>query len=355
MNDKQFFLRYQPQILGLANTSEGRDLLGIDQGVPTVIEVMPWYVKWLIGQGEYQTEFHVYAVFFRRVMHRWKEVSAAMEWQANSFLARRGGHLLVPAGSDTLTARPDADTESSTVDGMTGFQGLPDGGVGRQTFANARGDDGSTYPCCTRDAQAYIGLGMGYRGGGGGGWEDFQRGFHLYDTSSIGSNTVTAAVNSWVCSQASTTLSELTWCIVSSSPASNTAIVAGDYDSCGTTDFGNIEADALNTDGSSYNAVTLNSDGRAAIDRAGITKFGWRHDGDRSNTEPGGLPGSGAESATILLRSADESGTSIDPKLVVTHAVASDIDNVNGIALASIEEFNDVTAANGQAIYGADF
>ena len=99
--------------------------------------------------------------------------------------------------------------------------------------------------------------------------------------------------------------------------------------------------------------MTLNSDGRAAIDRAGITKFGWRHDGDRSNTEPGSL--SGFVSATILLRSADESGTSIDPKLVVTHSVASDIDNVNGIALASIEEFNDVTAANGQTINGADF
>ena len=247
MNDKQWFQLYQPQLLGLANTSEGRDLLGIDQGVPTVIEVMPWYVKWLIGQGEYQSEFHVYAVFFRRVKHRWKEISAAMEWQANSFLARRGGHLLVPAGSAELIVRPDDDPESSTVDGHTGFQGLPDGGVNRQTFANARGDDGTTSPCCTRDAQAYLSLGMGYRGGGGGGWEDFARGFHLYDTSSIGTNTVTAAVNSWTCSQASTTLSELTWCIVSSAPASNTEIVAQDYDSLGTTDFGNVEGCLLYT------------------------------------------------------------------------------------------------------------
>jgi hypothetical protein len=140
---------------------------------------------------------------------------------------------------------------------------------------------------------------------------------------------------------------------VSSSPASNTAIVAGDYDSLGTTDYGNIEADALTTDSTTYNDITLNSDGRAAIDRSGITKFGWRHDGDRSNTEPGSL--SGFVSATILLRSADESGTSIDPKLVVTHAIGTAVEELNGIDLSDIQDFNDVTAANGQAINGQLF
>jgi hypothetical protein len=345
MNDLTWFKWYQPQLLGLANTNEGRDLLGIDQGVPTIIEVMPWYVTWIIGKGEYQSEFHSRAVFFRRVMHRWKEVSAAMEWQANSFLARRGGHLLVPAGGATLTAYPDAHTESATVDGQIGWGGLDDRinwatATGDGNTSNSVSDDGATINCTAFQRS--------------GTWEDFIRGYFLFDTSGISTaNAVSAAVFSFTSSQTGNGADEDTFCVVSSNPASNTALVAGDYDTHGTTDFGNIESGSgtISTDSATYNDITLNSSGRSAISLDSITKLGFRWEADRANAEPS----SATSGSQIIILAADTASTSKDPKLVVTHAVASETEKVNDVALSSIQDFNDVTAANGQAINGVDF
>ena len=104
--------------------------------------------------------------------------------------------------------------------------------------------------------------------------------------------------------------------IYASAPASNTALVAGDYDSIGTTVFATgIGYSAWNT--SSDNTFTLVAAGLAAIDKAGVTKMASREAKyDATDTAPTW----GSVAAARLRHSfADISGTASDPTLAVTH------------------------------------
>ncbi len=315
MNDAQWFKFYQPSLIGLVNTDNGRDLFDISRDLPTIVEIGPWYYKWIIGKGEYQSEFHSRAVFFRRLLHRWDEIIRGLEHPlfAPRYVLHNGKKLAVPMGGATLTAYPDADTESATVDGYIGFQGLdPDDRINWSTATTDNGDNVTI----TRDAHALLNSTWFQRSGT---WEDVLRSFMLFDTSGIGSNVVTDAVYSFTSNQATDTASELTFNIVASTPASNTALVAADYDNVGTTSFGTIESDAVTHDSATYNAITFNSSGEEHVSTSGITKLAMRWEADRANAEPS----SGTNGAGCTQLSADTTGTSKDPKLVVTHIAAA--------------------------------
>ena len=351
MNDAQWFKFYQPSLLGLVNTAHGRDLFDISRDLPPIVEIAPWYYRWIIGKGEYQTEFHSRAVYFRKLLHRWNEIVRDLEHPlfVPKYVVHNGRKLAVPMGGATTTKYPDADTESSSVDGYIGHQGLD--AADRVNWSTATTDDGTSIGSLglVRDAHAKLNTTWFQRDGT---WEDAIRSFMLFDTSSIGSGqSVSAAVYSFTAAQASTSAAELTYNIVSSSPASNTALVAADFDNLGTTSFGTAEADGVTVDSSTYNDITLNSSGRAAVAVAGVTKLAMRWEADRANAEPS----SGTNGASIQMLSADNSGTSTDPKLVVTHAVGSDIANVSGVSLSDIANVAGITASNGQNISGVTF
>jgi hypothetical protein len=311
MNDAQWFKFYQPSLLGLVNTKHGRDLFDISHDLPTIVEIAPWYHKCLIGGNTYQSEFHSRAVFFRRLLHRWNEIVRELESPmfGPRYVIVDGRVYLVPMGGATLTAYPDADTESATVDGYIGFQGLDPGD--RSNWSDTRTDDGTLVSSVgiVRDAHALINSTAHYNSG----WEDFTRGFMLFDTSSIGSNVVSDAVYSFTSSQKNDTASEDTWNLVASTPASNTALVAADFDNVGSTSYGTIETTGVTANSSTYNDITLNSTGEGAVSTSGITKFAFRWEADRADSEE-------QSTSQILQLSADTSGTSKDPKLVVTHA-----------------------------------
>jgi hypothetical protein len=311
MNDAQWFKFYQPSLLGLVNTKHGRDLFDISHDLPTIVEIAPWYHKCLIGGNTYQSEFHSRAVFFRRLLHRWNEIVRELESPmfGPRYVIVDGRVYLVPMGGATLTAYPDADTESATVDGYIGFQGLDPGD--RSNWSDTRTDDGTLVSSVgiVRDAHALINGTAHYNSG----WEDFTRGFMLFDTSSIGSNVVSDAVYSFTSSQKNDTASEDTWNLVASTPASNTALVAADFDNVGSTSYGTIETTGVTANSSTYNDITLNSTGEGAVSTSGITKFAFRWEADRADSEE-------QSTSQILQLSADTSGTSKDPKLVVTHA-----------------------------------
>ena len=149
----------------------------------------------------------------------------------------------------------------------------------------------------------------------------------LFDTSSIGSNVVTDAVYSFTSSAALDSAAELTFNIVASTPASNTALVAADYDNVGTTSFGTIESDAVTHDSATYNAITFNSSGEEHVDTSGVTKLAMRWEADRANAEPS----SGTNGAGCTQLSADNAGTSSDPKLVITHEAGATSRGAHGI------------------------
>jgi len=146
----------------------------------------------------------------------------------------------------------------------------------------------------------------------------------LFDTSSIAdTDTVTdatlslyfaSASNGW----ASLSTAQKKYHIVASTPASNTDLVVGDYDQLGSTSYANLDFSAITT--SAYNAFVLDSAGRTAVSLTGVSKFGSRGGADLDNDPPAW---ESAKEILMQANSADTSGTSTDPKLVVTHSAAS--------------------------------
>lgn len=145
------------------------------------------------------------------------------------------------------------------------------------------------------------------------------RGWLPFDTSSLpDGDTVSAAVLS-VFGMAGSTNDTVgvtpSLQVVSSSQASNTALATTDHNLCGTTVFATITWGSYNT--SAYNNFTLDANGIAQISKTGFSKFTMRTNRDISGTAPS-TAGNNLE--RFQFNSADESGTSSDPKLVITHA-----------------------------------
>ena len=125
-------------------------------------------------------------------------------------------------GGATTTVQPQSHVESSSVDGYIGHQGLDT----RLNWSTVQGDDGTSVASVgiVRDSHALLNNTWFQRTGGDEQWEDALRSFMLFDTSSIGSGQfVSAAVYSFTSSASADGSVDLTFNIVSSSPASKIA------------------------------------------------------------------------------------------------------------------------------------
>jgi len=104
--------------------------------------------------------------------------------------------------------------------------------------------------------------------------------------------------------------------IYSSSPASDTAIVVGDYDGFGSTEFSTTKAYA--DIGAGYNDWTLNASGLVHINQSGVTHFGCL---EANYAVTGTDPLMSASSLTVGFQfyGSNQTGTSQDPKLTVDY------------------------------------
>jgi len=227
----------------------------------------------------------------------------------------------------TLTVFPDPNVEVSSVDG---FAEISDA-----VWATARGaatggsasDSGGVYSTyCAADLNL--------------GTYTITRTFWLFDTSALTAGaTISAAVASFAAAGGASTNADTTAMhIVASTPASNTAITTADYDQIGSTTFGNITIANWVTTNNTYNDITLNASGLAAISKTGITKFAGRLALDLNDVAPTGnnYIGSGYF--------ADNAGTSSDPKLVITYTAPA--------GPANVKTFNTITLANTKIVNG---
>ena len=206
-------------------------------------------------------------------------------------------------GNTTTTIYPDAHPESTSVDGYAAFDASTSGwSTIHGATASASASDTPTI-----SNGAYTGKGAGQL------W--LYRAFFLFDTSSIGSDTINSATFSlYPTAKVTTSLGNEYISLASSSPASNTAITTADYDQVGTTKL----APDLNTSSvtlNAYNNWVLNATGTSTINGAGISKFVLRHGNDIVNSEPSATGYNGINGITW----ADYTGTTQDPKLVVEH------------------------------------
>jgi hypothetical protein len=310
---KEFFKRHQSKLLWLLNGSFRdlfRKIMCIDE-VRNIYEFQPNNYKIITGftedNAKVEATFFTHDKFAKRLYHAFKPLWWAMHAWDWAFADRIAPSLSF--GFDTLTAYPDANPESSTVDGYVGRQ------VSTETWSTLRDNANGTTP--NDDSGSYGIIATVESSTTSDQWAKIFRGIFLFDTSSItDGNTIDSATLSLYSDYTQDDFGSGEVDICSSNPASNTALANGDYDSFGTTSF---VTKALSTisDGS-YNEFSLNASGLAAISDTGITKLGCRIGWDIDNSPP---TWANNDTTTSQYTGADYTGTTRDPKLVVVYSL----------------------------------
>lgn len=144
------------------------------------------------------------------------------------------------------------------------------------------------------------------------------RGFILFDTAALGTDTIDSATVTVNVTTATTQGggggANHKFCVFQSNPASNNNLVSEDFDQVGSIDSPTKGSDEL-TIATGTQVFTLNATGRGWIDGAGITKLGTRNKWDYDDVS---FPNYSKSYA--IYNSADAAGTTQDPKLVVEHS-----------------------------------
>jgi len=154
-------------------------------------------------------------------------------------------------------------------------------------------------------------------------WDFLSRGHFLFDTSSIGSGqSVDSASLSLSVDKNYFDEFDFYANIYSTSPASNTTIATGDHDSLGTTPFSTGKKITDMSTNWTTETWTFNTDGEAAVDMEGISKFGLAVNYDREVGTTGDPTWVASDRSGFVIRFAEKGGSHI-PVLTVTHSAAS--------------------------------
>ncbi len=213
------------------------------------------------------------------------------------------------------TFNPDAHPEVTSVDGRVRLfhaAGLTWAAIrgGNGTFA-----DDSTPSSSSVSIQADAATDK---------WQQLIRFIMLFDTSSLADDTTIASATLilWGRIGLDSLSINPSINIYASNPASNTAVVAGDYNSLGTTPLATAIAHSSWSQ-TGANVFTLNAAGLALITKTGITKLGARLVCDATDSEPAWS--SGQKQSTFAFDSAEDIGT--PPELRVVRWVDSGAGN----------------------------
>ena len=318
INEDVWFQRYQDLLLGMANTRVGRDLLYIPQEYPVIVKFHKNCVHFFDGydaqgNGVFGADFRIGAKWANVIRYRWTAFnSLARYFLANKDLTVPVSPLVLSARAVhalTLTAYPNPNTETTSVDGVVTYT---------YTSTNWATSHDALSGTSASDTNATLFLQL-YRNGGG--LYYLERAFTLFDTSSLTSGATISAATYSISENngGAADADSLSVGIVQTSPASNTAIVSADYDQCGAVTApteGATRKTLASLSTFAYNDFALNATGISWISKTDITKLGFRLSRDMDNTAPSGANGD-------TFDSADASGTTADPKLVVTYTLTA--------------------------------
>ena len=220
------------------------------------------------------------------------------------------------ACTSPCTFYPDPNVETDTVDGTAWYDAT------EKTWADIQDDDGSEAGHAAQDSSATDNMILLHTGAST--WTAMYRSGFLFNAGGVNGipsgSTIDSAIFSVLKNSTSTEFSgdNIKATIVSFAPATNTAVVTGDFNDLGTTALSSAVDWEAPSDGA-YIDWTLNADGRAVISTAiagdGIVKYGLRPETDRTNTETWQGPNFGGGFAGKYAETAD---TTSDPKLVIT-------------------------------------
>jgi hypothetical protein len=277
-----------------------------------ITRIITHAIFWWEGPNQ-RAEFRTHAKFSKRLYYAFRPLWWAIHFWDQLFADRWLPRLSF--GFNTLTTYPDADPETTTVDGMVAQEYALGAGVVWSTIRAGAG----TYAedSVADNSVVYIRPDSGTNK-----WREIDRGIHLFDTSSLTVwSAISAAVMSlWGTSKADDLSISPDVDIYVSAPASTTALATGDFDSLGSTSQTGSPITYTNWGIAGYNDFTFNATGRGNISKTGISKFGTRNANyDVSGTAPAWSYSAGTYRSKMQAYFADQTGTTNDPKLVVTY------------------------------------
>lgn len=304
----------------MARTSVGRDLLEIPHNGLPVVYISKNEVRYLLGMkdGLYEcmSDYRIGSKWANVIRCRFSEFRSAAKYFEVSAWNQAGRSMFKHDDARilglTLTAYPDENVETSTVDGSVSLGGTS------ATWATVRDAvNGSSADDSGTTALPLVGK-------NGIGQFEIRRTFVLFNTSSL---------------TASSSISDATlslfgdgtganndndgddfFCIVTSSPASNIALVVGDYDQVGSTEQHDTgQRKDYSVVQNAYNDFTFNATGIGNISKTSISKYGVREGHDVLNNAYAGASNSYNWRSFYM---AEQTGTTNDPKLVVTYTAA---------------------------------
>lgn len=260
------------------------------------------------------------------------------------------GEIVVRVTIETVTDTffPDADTETTSVDGNASHSDAADRTF---SFIVAAGGNSASDTAPADNVIFFRADGATDK------WRFLRRGIILFDTSALPDSVLidSSVFSAFGASKTDPLSIAPDINLYSSAPASDTAIVAGDYDSLGTTPFSDNISFA-NWDTSGYNDFNLNASGIAAIDSTGISKFGLRNANydvadelDPGNHDPSWSSG---QLETGIAMDFSEAGAGSQPRLTVTYRqLVISIDGVEADSEAFVSAISVVdNSANWTAI-----
>lgn len=309
--DSQWFRENQNLLLAFVNTRIGKDILCIDSNKSSlsnekIIEIMPNYIKSRVGENQFVSEFRTRNKFANRLYYSFKELWEFIHWY-DIHIANRYMPIL-NLGFDTLTAYPNAPTETVSIDGLIYTESAS------TTWATLHDAANGTLVLNSNTVQTrLVSAGTTDR------WSYIYRGFATFDTSSIPDTNSILSASIDVYGQAKT--DPANWGtllnVYSSTQTNANALVVGDYSRVGTTPF-STSINQTNFSTSSYNSYSLNANGLNNINKSGASKFSFRDvNYDVGNVAP---TWSANKTQYFSFFAANWTGTTQDPKLTVEHS-----------------------------------
>lgn len=310
------------------------EILGMHNQVVSVFHVKPIYYEHVSGAWRPMYEVmeyygnHLYIIkheklddihpeFMRWLIHRQKLLRNAQVLITNPYQKEKyhiftdelGVRNAATVSFTVTTTYPDPNPETTTVDGLL-YRNGPGG-----TFASHRGATSATATLPSEPTQWGAVLGSSASA-----WYYYYRAMFLFDTSSIPDTdnitdgTISFSVNSKTNSGNAMSLSVG---VIACNPASNTDLVVGDFDNVTYTRQA-TDLTWASVPATGYGDWTLNATGLSNISKTGVSKFAQLLASDIDNSEP--TLNSTNSLTGFDMDYADQTGTSSDPKLAITHS-----------------------------------
>lgn len=320
--DKHWFNQHQSKLLWLLNNSLTRKwfrwVLCIDSK-EVINRIEPnayWFGAKKKGKViEVSADFRTHNKYAKRLFYAFKPL-----WYLLHFYDWILADRLIPTlsfGFSTLTVFPDAgDPGTTSCDGSVQRSDVDSPGLNETYTAIHNGAGTGAVQTANTQVQAILFSSTTLNQ-----FRILRRIIWTFDTSPLTSAASISAVvlSVWGTSK-SNALGSPDFHVCGATPASNTTLVAADYGQTQSTSFANVSYASYSGTNTTYTNLTLDANGIANVSKTGISRFSGRQSWDVNNSFGGSWVSN--DSSSLASATADTTGTSNDPKLVVTYTIA---------------------------------